>query len=313
MQSGPDSAWSYVEEDKMEDQIEKLTIMGAGRLLKGFLLVVGAVAWASLVPPLMADEIFPSDGHAPQKADAELLEAVCPGQVDGTSCRVCPEFTFNAGDTDPSSVGVIRGHFLSPTSEDATLYMGGCESHQENYGGTLLLTQRSQQWKMLWYKAGVITSRCHKVPLRDRREILVCMDSWSITGGGLVGTTLYTQDPLQPRRVGDFGVTEGFFVLKETAYCCSNYDPSVGELFSWGSIERVDFGKNIAGGPPTISVTANFGEGAWTAETIQHRSAVALERAAPLKRYRIDFVFDGQDYKPTPASAATAKIFADQR
>jgi hypothetical protein len=31
----------------------------------------------------------------------------------------------------------------------------------------------------------------------------------------------------------------------------------------------------------------------------------------PPKLYHIDFIWDGHDYKPAPASVATAKIFAE--
>jgi hypothetical protein len=90
------------------------------------------------------------------------------------------------------------------------------------------------------------------------------------------------------------------------------YDPDPEDVvvpFFWGSVEKVEFGKNTASGPPPITVTANFVKGVWTAELINETNRPNC-LSPPLKRYRIDFIFDGQDYKPTPASAATAKIFA---
>jgi hypothetical protein len=76
-------------------------------------------------------------------------------------------------------------------------------------------------------------------------------------------------------------------------------------------------------------VTATFGKGKWTAEAVnardrafQHGYDASVEARGterefeallpPLKRYRLDFIWDGHDYKPTLASAATAKIFANQ-
>ena len=122
-------------------------------------------------------QVFPSDGRPPAQAGgAEMLEAVCPGQVTTTpaiGCQTgCPEFTtFFDGHGDWSLKVITRGHFLSQASQDAALSTLGCEPHSENSGGTVLLTRRAGQWVMLWYKAGVDTSQCHKIPLRDARDI----------------------------------------------------------------------------------------------------------------------------------------------
>jgi hypothetical protein len=174
----------------MQDQIKKLAIMGAGHLLLKRFLAVGAVACVLASLPVMADPIFPSDGQHPDAAGAaELLEAVCPGHVDGFSCRDwCPESaTFHL---QLEVNAVTRGHFLAPSSEDAVLSTGGCESVFE-FGGTILLTRRSRRWKMLWYQEGILTSQCRKVPLRDRREILVCISGYYFHGDN--GTALFTE------------------------------------------------------------------------------------------------------------------------
>jgi len=115
-----------------------------------FLLPVGLVSGQS----------FPSDGKSPAKASgAELLEAVCSGQVvvvgDKIGCG--KEYLYFTGfaddELDWSLTGVTRGHFLSPTSDDAVLSAEGCEPHVANFGGTILLTRSFQGWVMEWYKA----------------------------------------------------------------------------------------------------------------------------------------------------------------
>ena len=133
-----------------------------------------------------------------------MLEAVCPSDVAVgkiIECRKgCPDFTGfgRSGDRFPwSLVAITRGHFLSPTSEDAVLWMGGCEPDDENFGGTVLLTKRSHRWSMLWYKTGVETAQCHKVRLRGGREILVCIGSAG--GQGTTATSLYSEDLLSPK------------------------------------------------------------------------------------------------------------------
>ena len=166
------------------------------------ILLIVATAWAQ--PP---KTIFPSDSKDPkQSGGAALLEAVCPGRVivgKEIGCRgTCPEFTAFRGESfEWSLYAVTRGHFLSPPSDDVALWMIGCEPHSENWGGTILLTRRSRKWTMLWYKAGVATAECHKVKLRDGREILVCL-----SGGGTQGyltTQLYVEDLRDPHPCGD--------------------------------------------------------------------------------------------------------------
>jgi hypothetical protein len=289
--------------------------MAAGRPLKRFLLAVGAVAWASLAIPVMADTIFPSDGQDAKVAGAaELLQAVCPGHVDGTDCSPCPEFTFFANQFGLAMRAVSRGHFLSPTSEDAVLATVGCEpTPGESDGGTILLTRQSRQWKMLWYRLDINTSRCHKVPL-SRREILVCIDEFGGRHGWNV-TALYTVDLRNPIPSESDGWTHWFFVLRDYEDCCTAARPDPGDPVSWGAMEGVEFGTSTAGGPPPISVTATFGKGVWTAEALKSRDDGGYDfekLLPPLKHYRIDFIWDGHDYKPAPASVATAKIFAEQ-
>jgi hypothetical protein len=149
-------------------------------------------------PEVQQQTAFPFDNQKPTASrDADLLESICPGRVKWAKeviCSVpCPEFTGFAGDDFGwSHASVTRGHFLSSESDDATVATLGCESHSDNFGGTILLTRRSGQWKMLWYKGGVDTAACHKVGLADRREILVCLGG---TGAqGYLTTSLYIED-----------------------------------------------------------------------------------------------------------------------
>ena len=144
-------------------------------------LLTGAIIWAQVSD--RRDMAFPSESKDPREAGgAELLEAVCPGMVTtgkGMGCLTgCSDDTAfgKFGDRFPWSLeAVTLGRFLSPTSEDAVLWMTGCEPHSLNFGGTILLTKRSNRWSMLWYKAGVQTARCHKAATGDERR------SWCVS------------------------------------------------------------------------------------------------------------------------------------
>ena len=182
--------------------LSKCRARGSARLRVAGIVILGTLILA--IPPASQSQspdsqtIFPSDNKTPQQAGAaELLEAVCPGLVTKTGdigCKGdCPPESSFAGDTIRWTLGSVTfGHFLSPTSDDAVLWMEGCEPHSYNFGATILLTRKSQQWSKLWYKPGVQTARCHKLLRRDRREVLVCIGSEG--GQGISVTSLYVED-----------------------------------------------------------------------------------------------------------------------
>jgi hypothetical protein len=253
---------------------------------------------------------FPSDSKHPRQAGgAELLLAVCPGAVEtgkDIGCKTpCPDYTAFAGDNLPRSLQAVTfGHFLSPTSEDAVLWMIGCESHQWNFGGTVLLTRKLQQWSMVWYRAGVQTARCHKVLRRDRREILVCIGTGGAQGNN--ATQIYVEDLLNPKPtlVGD--VNDGtFFAAFDDTANCGELPPVIRT-----HIDKVEFSTNA--GTPSVSVLAGYGKKQMTPEDVKACRGGQDGVLPSVKNYRMDFLYDGHGYKPTPASAAAVQIFSSR-
>jgi hypothetical protein len=294
------------------------------RLTRALLLALASgPAWGqspqgvSLGPP---DPIFPSDTQAPKRAGgAELLEAVCPGRVaiaEKIHCKgECPSFTTFPDFEDWELTGVTRGHFLSTSSDDAVLSMTGCEPHGENWGGTVLLTREPRGWKMLWYKAGVETSKCHKVPVENAREILVCLGSYG--GQGTVVSALYVEDLLAPTLVlMASGGREFFNVLDNVSLAGSCRDLDGGPVpLRRGGIDKVEFGKNANDGLAVV-VTASLGEKRPTSEEIETCEST-LAKVEPrhkldvflgTKTYHLEFFFDGHDFKPTPEGAKAAQL-----
>jgi hypothetical protein len=274
-------------------------------LVRGLLIVVlTAVSWAQTLKP-----IFPSDSKDPrQSGGAALLEAYCPGRVvvgEEIGCRgPCPEVAaFGGEDLGQSISAVTRGHFLSAQNDDAVLSMSGCEPHSENFGGTVLLTRRSQKWTMLWYKAGVDTSQCHKVKLRDGREILVCLGGWGAQG--IVETQLYVEDLRAPKPAGMAGEDSVFFSLADDTGTCGS--DLINELkatpLTHAYIEKVDFGKGNRG-VPAISVVAHSGTREMTLQDVNacldeqnpNKPRKGLSFLPPTKPERIDLVFEGGTY-----------------
>jgi len=275
------------------------------------LLIFACVGLCWAQPRGAPKPVFPVDTQDPKLAGgAELLEAVCPGRVDvgkEIQCTTeCPEFTgFGGGGPRWNAAGVIRGHFLSPSSDDVVLAMEGCESHGANFGGTILLTRRSQKWRMLWYKAGVPTQQCHKIKRSDRREILICIGSYG--GQGNVWTALYMEDLLSPYATlmaGDAGIL--FEVFDNILTCGSmSDDPSKPTPLTRHYIERVEFRTRPDGSIRGLSVLAREGERSMTSEQVQvciaeqlpTRPHRGIDFSPPTKPYRVDFTFDGSSFK----------------
>ncbi len=288
------------------------------RLTPGMLLLLTAFVMCAQTPGY-SEAVFPSDSKNPGQADgAKLLEAVCPGDVatgKTIECRTgCPDFTGFGSFGDRftwSLIAVTRGHFLSRTSEDAVLWMGGCEPHSENFGGTILLTKRSQRWSMLWYKAGVQTAQCHKVPLRTGREILVCIGSAGGQGSG--ATSLYAEDLLSPKPTlmaseGDDGT---FFAAFDSTLSCGWNDGNQQEPYPLirTHIDKVQFSTSKSNGASLVSVTAGFGERQMNPEAVKACLAHENGILPTTKNYRMDFLFNGHAYRPTRSTVKTLRIF----
>ncbi len=281
-------------------------------------LLAGAVMFAQ---PSIVDTgtIFPSDTESPGEVGLRLLRLACPESVvegkDVKCTSACPPLTSfgkYADHFDWTLKGVTRGHFLSPSSVDAALWMEGCEPHSLNFGGTILLTNRGGKWSMVWYKAGVETSKCHKVPLPSGREILVCMGGTGAQGTNTV--ELYVEDLLHPAATLMAGGASFFSALDNTLSCGWN-EGRADKPFEIvrAKIEKVEFEVSDGKGPEGVAVTSTFGKRTPTPD--EAKACLVGRSIAPLaaKSYRLEFVFSGRDYKPAASSAAEARVFGQVR
>lgn len=278
------------------------------------------VLLAGLVSPAQVPLIFPSDTESPSQADgAKLLEAACPKHtVSGEviECKTgCPDFTDfgQFGDRfEWKLVGVTRGHFLSPSSEDAALWMEGCEPHSENFGGTVLVTKRAGRWSMVWYKPGVETSQCHKVRLPAGREILVCIGETGAQGN--ITRELYVEDLLHPSAALMAGEISFFSAFDNTLTCgWTDQDEHEPYAVVHTQVDKVEFVSRDGGSVPVVAVTASFGERTPTPADVKACMANKGKVLPAMKSHRIEFVFNGHDYAPTPSNASSARIFAGDR
>jgi hypothetical protein len=157
---------------------------------------------------------------------------------------------------------------------------------------------------MLWYTPGVETSQCHRVSVKSGREILVCMGTYG--GQGNTWTQLYIEDLLHTQ--GSLMATKSHvFEVFNSAPCGENFGngPKPDDLRR-AVIEKVDFAASTSGGNPTMVVEFSIGRRAMTPEAARACNADSINQVA-MQHHRMEFVFDGHDYKPTPSSAALAK------
>ena len=271
--------------------------------MRGLLLVVFATAaLAQTKPVFKIDGVNPREGGA-----AELLETLCPGQVEvgkEVKCRESPDET--GFDCYPTATMVTRGHFLSPKSDDALLAFHACESHSAHFGSTALLTREGGTWRRLWSKPGLITDRCHRMPLRSGRQMLVCeLDEGA---PGFVWTDIYLLDVLDETGVSrdDDDDHRTIFTAEESIPCGGPADDVIGEPIARAYIDRVEFHRRPSGDGQNITVFAQYGKTAMTAEMI------AACSGPPTKPYRIDFLFDGRAYKVAAQSASALRAFSQR-
>jgi hypothetical protein len=192
--------------------------------------------------------------------------------------------------------GLLFGHFLSPTSEDAAINCSGCEGHPNLWGGTLLLTKRSGKWRPVWYKAGVITRHCRRVSEATGRQILLCEE----TDGGMGHSShgLYLVDFTKPE-----------FAWHSIVLMADSYSPLSSGLSEVQTqfIDRVSFDE-VAKGGLLIRVFARSGRVKLRLEDQARFDGESLPKPR-ISKYEIDFMLDGDKFKVTPETAAAGRLF----
>lgn len=187
--------------------------------------------------------------------------------------------------------GVITGHFLSPTSDDAAIGGGGIETHPHQFGGTLLMTRQQGKWRPVWYKSGVITRHCRVMTLATGRQLLLCED----TDGGMGHSfhDLYWND---------FASAKHSLRLSRADRYSGNLQGGVQDQF----IDRSQVERDAVGNP-RIRVSLRHG-----------RIGVPIDDprdplpAPRLTGYEILFTFRDGRFRATPATLAAAKVFGYQ-
>jgi hypothetical protein len=102
-------------------------------------------------------------------------------------CRVCPPFEASARTgaevvVDPSPhdefyelEAVFDGDFTEPGRPQIAAVFSGCESHADNWGGTLLAERSGSSWVQKSYRSGFHPASCKTFRKPNAQELLLCL------------------------------------------------------------------------------------------------------------------------------------------
>ncbi len=190
--------------------------------------------------------------------------------------------------------GILFGHFLSPTSEDAAVNCFACEGHPWLWGGTLLLTKHSGEWRPVWYKPGVITRHCRRVSLATGRQILFCEETDGGDGHSIHG--LYMVDFTKPE-----------FAWHSVVLMADSYSSLMLGGVQKQFIDRVSFDETANGGL-TVRVSAQSGRIKLRPEDQDRFDEESMPKPK-ISKYEIDFRLEGDKFRVTPETAAVGRLF----
>jgi len=275
-------------------------------MLHIFFRLAASIAFAqdiepSFISPTPDQQINKQTVHA-------ILGAVCEGEVNGESCSKCPN-SEQAGPWSFSSL--ILGHFSSPQSEEALAAVGTCYYWGNANPLGLLLAKRDGKWTKLEEILAFDPHQCMPRKFRSGREFLIC-ESYEYNR---VGERIYALSTL----VVENGQTRfhNLFLAADTTRACIVEGKS-----QQAEVKNVEFRDLNGDGLEDISITATYGSFQMTerrreqCEAAQNDSpqtngkpSKPYPRPPAVKTYKIDLLFDGNRFTPTPESRAAVAIF----
>ena len=220
----------------------------------------------------------------------EILESVCPDHISLRPRIGCNNWDESSPQAElrPHQVnGVLFGHFLSASSDDAVLSANRGENHPERFGGTLFLTRDTRGWKALWYRSGLITRNCIKVKTSSGLFLLVCESSY-IEGGH------WTHDLYSVQFLSSEPKVQ---LLLST------------DTFAWPDVLQKETLDRVrltsVRGHTVLRVYLHYAR----IPNTEHLDFTALDNM-PTRAYQVDFLLEDARFLISPSSAAAfAKLF----
>jgi hypothetical protein len=237
------------------------------------------------------------------KEQAAMLAGACEGKVDGGACDMCPQGS-SVGGGGFTLKKVILGHFLGPRSTDALVTASGCEQMHASVGWGFLLTRREKEWQAVDEVLGLELDHCHRMAFRSGRDLLVCedyrMESFQLMQSV---TAVFAK--------GESIAFRNLLTAADTTRLCDQQS-----RVQKARIEKVEFRDQNGDGIEQVSFTASLGT---MADSERRRKICAdiddgkfkARRPEPpvRKSYKIDYQFDGRQFRLLKESEAAAKLF----
>ncbi|MFI5421409.1 MAG: hypothetical protein ACHQ1H_10625 [Nitrososphaerales archaeon] len=227
-------------------------------------------------------------------------------------CRTCPKGSVFQ---DEQSMHwdlkrALSGHFTSSDEENIILSVNGCEPHSMNFGGTFVFLRDNSKLKLLSYNGSLITERCHKLRSPDGRDFLVCQGEWG--GQGSVASFIY-QVVFDGKGASK---TIPIFETSDSMLTCGKdlrgKPDSPVQKSEIRTVQFKEHGSKLSG----LSVSVTLGKKQLTqaekvacVESVKNSNYQEASVSIPTKVYRIDFSYDGREFKIVPLSATTLKLF----
>ncbi len=253
---------------------------------------------------------------------AKALAQICPSNAiirnaasEPAGCQVCPPGTTSErlgmpGQQEGRWVvsGKTLGRFTSADSVNLLLEGDGCEPHANNFGGTFVFSLREGSPKLLRYDAGLMTSPCRELRLRDGRNFLVCENDWQNQGwqSSFVYSLVFGVD-------GEARRTFLFMTHDSTGTCGDPTAVNAGDrVIQASDIRSVRFLDLNGDGLPDLVLKVALGKKRMTAAEWKEcwdASSGFNGPSIPTRIYTIRYLFDGNTFHPTASGRATLKLF----
>ena len=299
-------------------------------------VTVSAAPTASATPaPLPIDP-----GADPDKL--ALVRSICPAAIkhqEGrvlVGCRACPPFVAESAkpdgkvEVDPADFwpveALYRGSFSKPGAHEVASVFKGCEPHAGSYGGMLFAEQTGAGFRATTYVSGLRPERCEVYHRKDGRDLLVCQtgEAWQSTHS----TSVFVYDLARAAADDPWKGKSELALVTENGFAVC-WALSHGDGIVQGSVRRFRFEDRNHDGVPDVVVDVVHRMTPYSPRierVIQRACADAATRAgtpdempsifdpsallgAPVKE-TLEFLFDGQDFRPTAKTAASLKRLA---
>jgi hypothetical protein len=293
-----------------------------------------------VTPPSAAPSAAPQVAQAPIDPGADrdklaLVKSLCAAAIkhgDGkvrVGCRACPPFDGAAGPPD-GTVAIdpadfyplelaVPGAFSKKGATEIAAVFQGCESHAENYGGTLLVEKTATGYRAGAYHSGVHPESCQAFRRADGRDLLVCQ--WSDAHQSMGFTRLFAFDfTLATADDVEKGWNDLVNVRDTSFQLCMGIDEKAG--VDQGRVVGFRFEDRNGDGRLDLVVDVEHrhtaGSAALTAKIARAcKAATPKDDEAPTvdaatllgkpEKATLELLFDGASFKPTPATARLLK------